>query len=332
MRFVVVTLLALMAAPASPAEWERVLDEDGVSGWSRSVPGSRVLEFRSVVVVDARIEVVGAVLRDVEALARPGSSCYEARLLEQPDLDHYTFSVAYSVPFPFHDRVAVVQVANRYDVGRGRVTADLRGVATPSVALPDGAVLITDFEAQFVIEYLGREKTGVVYTSRIDPGGNIPAFLADHAARDGLFENVKVLRRAVRDPAYVSAAASSPDAALAERLLADGAAVGRIVANRLGELIPDPALVARLAAEPAVLESFVSGDGRVGAVLLLGWGSAESRREAVGLLLRLLLGARSDDAAAIHRFVTSGPLLDRILSGRGGDAEVATFLASARPR
>jgi len=190
----------------------------------------------------------------------------------------------------------------------------------------------TDFEAQFVIEYLSRERTGVVYTSRIDPAGNIPAFLADRGARDGLLENARDLRRAVRKAEYLRSAAASPDAALAERLVGDRAAVSRVLTNRLREVIDDPALVARLAGDPGVLESFVSGDGRVGSVLLLGWGSAESRREAVGLLLRLLLGARSDDAAAIHRFVTSGPLLDRILSGRGGDAEVATFLASARPR
>ncbi len=160
MRRLLLIPVALLAAPAWAGEWEQFLDEDGVSGYSRSVEGSRVLELRSVVVVDARIEVVGEVLRDVEALARPGSSCYEARFLEKRDSNHYTFYVAYSVPGPFHDRVAVVSVANRYDLERGRVTADLRGVRAPKVSLPGSAVLIPEFEAQFVIEYLSREKTG----------------------------------------------------------------------------------------------------------------------------------------------------------------------------
>ncbi|HET8542797.1 MAG TPA: hypothetical protein VFL83_23185 [Anaeromyxobacter sp.] len=332
MRCAGLIVTALLAAPASPGEWERFVQEDGVSGYARAVPGSRVLELRSVAVVDAPIEVVGAVLRDVAGLKRPGSSCYEARVLEQPDRDHYTFYAAYDVPGPFHDRVAVVSVANRYDLDHGRVVADLRAVPAPKVALPRGAVLIRDFEAQFVVEYLSREKTGVVYTSRIDPAGNIPAFLANYAARDSVLENARVLRAAARKPEYVSAAASSPDAALAERIVGDRDAVRRIVGNRLRALIPDPALVARLLAEPAVIDSFVSGDGKVGAVLLLGWGSAESRREAIALLLRNLLEAHTADLAAIDRFVGSRPVLDRILSGPGGDDDVATFLASARPR
>ncbi len=332
MRRLAVMLVWLVAAPALGGEWEQFVREDGVAGYARSVPGSRVLELRSVVVVDARIEVVAAVLRDVEGLKRPGSSCYEARLVEQPDRDHYTFYVAYDVPGPFHDRVAVVSVANRYDLELGRVTAELHAVREPRVAVPRGAVVIGVFDAQFVVEYLSREKTGVVSTSRIDPGGNVPAFLANYVARDSLLENARVLRAATRHPEYLARAASSPDAALAERLLADPGAVRRVVANRLRELVPDPALAARLAAEPAIVDAFVSGDGKMGAVLLLGWGSTESKREAIGLLLRHLLAAHVADLAAIDRFVTSGPVLDRILSG-GGDDDVATFLASAaRPR
>jgi hypothetical protein len=284
-RHAVLILLALAAAPAAAGEWEQFLDEDGVAGYSRSVPGSRVLEFRSVIVVDARIEVVGAVLRDVEGLKRPGSSCIEARFLEKPDRDHYTFRAAYRLPGPFDDRVAEVSAAVRYDLDLGRVIADLHAVPKPTVALPEDAVQITEFEAQFVLEFLSRERTGVVYTSRIDPGGNIPAFLADRGARDGLLESARDLRRAVRKPAYVQAAAASPDGALAERLVADRAAVTRVLANRLREVVADPALVARLSADPGVLESFVNGDGRVGALLLLGWGSPESRRQAVALLL-----------------------------------------------
>lgn len=287
-RAVVVLLACLVAARAAAGEWEQFVREDGVAGYARSVPGSRVLELRSVVVVDARIEVVGAVLRDVEGLKRPGSSCYEARVVEQPDRDHYTFYVAYDVPGPFHDRVAVVSVSNRYDLDLGRVTADLHAVPRPSVAVPKNAVVIRDFDAQFVIEYLGRERTGIVYTSRIDPGGNIPAFLANYVARDSLLENARVLRAATRKPEYLAKAAASPDATLAEQILADPAAVRRIVTNRLREVVADPALVARLAAEPAVLDAFVNGDGEVGKVLLLGWGSAESKREALALLVRQL--------------------------------------------
>lgn len=279
-------LLALLAAPAAAGEWAQFVDEDGVAGYVRAVEGSRVLEVRSVVVVDARIEVVGAVLRDVTGLKRPGSSCTEARILRMPDRDHYTFYVAYAVPFPFHDRDVVVSAANRYDLEHGRVVASLRAVTDPAAPAVADRVRIEEFEAQFVVEYLTRERTGVVYTSRVDPGGNIPAFLANRVARASLLDNAQTLRRAVRKPAYLEAAAASPDAALAASLLADPAAVRRVVANRLRELTADGAVVERLAADPAIVASFLDGDGQAGVTLLLGWGSAESKRAALAVLLR----------------------------------------------
>lgn len=327
MRCWVLLLVTQLAFPASAEEWEQFLDEDDISGYSRSIPGSRVRELRSVVVVDAPIEVVGAVLRDIEGLKRPGSSCYEARLLERPDRDHYTFYAAYSIPGPFSDRVAVVNVANRNDLERGRVISDLRAVVHPSIELPGDAVVVTDLVAQFVVEILSRTKTGVVNTSRFDPAGSIPAFLANRAARGSLLENAQILRQATRKPEYVSAAATSPDGALVDRLVADRDAMARILANRLADLMGDPRLAARLATEPTILEPFVHGDGRIGSLLLQGWGSAESKRRAIRLLLRQLLAAHSTDGAAVDRFLANPTLYDRILSGQGGDDDVAAFVA-----
>jgi hypothetical protein len=64
MRRVLVLVLACaaQAGSASAADWEPFLDQDGVKGYSRSVPGSEILELRSTTIVPAKIEVVGAVL------------------------------------------------------------------------------------------------------------------------------------------------------------------------------------------------------------------------------------------------------------------------------
>lgn len=323
----ILLLVTMFAFPASANEWEQFFDEEGISGYSRPIPGSSLLEFRSVVVVDAPIEVVDAVLRDIEGFKRPGTSCYEARLLEKPDRDHYTFYAGYSMPGPFSDRVAVVNVAYRNDLERGRIVSDLRAVLHPTFAYPAGAVVITHFVAQFVVELLSHERAAVVSTTHFDPGGIIPAFLVNKAARDSLLQNAEILRQAARNPEYVSTAATSPDDAMAERLVADRDAMARILANRATELMGNPKLAARLAAEPAILDAFIRGDKRIYSSLLKGWGSNESKREAVNQLLHQLLAAYSSDRAAIGSFLSNRGLYDKILSGQGGDDDVAAFLA-----
>jgi len=59
-------LLVLLAADAHAGHWQQFLDENGVKGYARTVSGSDILEVRSTMVLPARIEVVDAVLRDVE--------------------------------------------------------------------------------------------------------------------------------------------------------------------------------------------------------------------------------------------------------------------------
>lgn len=319
-------LLALLAADAHAGHWRQFLDENGVKGYARSVAGSDILEVRSTMVIPARIEVVGAVLRDVEGLKRPGTSCLEARFVEKKDRNHYTFYVAYDFPWPLSNRDAVIRVNTRYLVDKGRVIADLRAVRHPRVPERDGFVRIRDLRAQFVVEYLGRNRTGVIYTSRMDPAGRIPTFLVNRAAKSNLKDSADDLRRATRKDEYLRAAASSSDAALVKKVTEDPQQMARIVQNRLGELISDRALIDTLVADRRVLASLVEGSGTVGATILHGWGSGESRARAVRALLRELLAGQIRDQAAIERFISDRRLIRRILYYRGGNDDVLAFI------
>ena len=114
-------LLSLAGGEAHAGGWTQFLDKNGVRGYTRTVPGSNLVDVRSTIVVPAKIEIVGAVLRDVEGLKRSGSSCIEVRIIEKRDRNHYTFYVAYDFPWPVSDRDAVVKVTTRYDLNKARV-------------------------------------------------------------------------------------------------------------------------------------------------------------------------------------------------------------------
>ena len=311
-------------AGASVGDWTPVLNEKGIKGYSRSVAGSDILEFRSTVVIPARIELIGEILRDVEGLKRTSKSCQEVRIIEYQDRNNYTFYVAYSFPFPLTDRDVVIKVTTTYDFALGRALSDLRAVATPKLPPRKGYVRITDMRAQFVFEYLGRERTGIVYTSRTDPGGHIPDFLVNYSNKRALLSSAEDLRAATLKPEYQKAAATSQDHALVEGILKDPQAMGRIARNRLAEFIHDAGFVALLAGDPGVMAALLSGEGGVGETLLHGWGSRGSQRRAVAELLRRFLGGRGVAAAIVEAVAGDQRLLDRLLSGQGGLAELRT--------
>jgi hypothetical protein len=334
MRFSLPLLLwtGLGGQPARATEdWHQVLAEDGVLGYSRAVAGSDVLEFRSTVVLPARIELVGTILRDVEGLKKPGSSCKEARFVENSDQNHYIFYAHYGFPIPLDDRDVVLRVSTTYDFAMGRAIATLQAVDDPRVPHRSGIVRITTFTAQFIIEYLGRDRTGIVYTMHADPGGHIPAFVVNYGNKHGLRDNVDDLRKATRDPKYLKAAAGSTDKALVESIVHDERKMTDIVTNRLGDYIHDRDFIALVTNDVRVMTSLVRGDGRVGEILLHGWGSRESKRQAVVELLKEWLASRTQDRAAIQRIADDRSLVDRLLSGQGGGAATLQAAVAALP-
>jgi len=314
-------------APGGGAgEWEQVLSEAGVRGYARQRAGTDLLEFRSTAVIPASIDVVGVVLRDVEGLKRSSKSCLEARILSQKDRNDYTFYVAYGMPIPFTNRDVVIHATTTYDVMKGRAICELRALPVSQAPPRDGFVRITDLRAQFIIEYLGPAQTGIVYTSRVDPGGHIPDFLINYTSKHSIYSSVIDLRRASQDPKHSQAAQISPDHELVAQITHDPAQMKTIVQNRLGEYIPERELTRLLAEDPGVFQALVNGEGSIGEILLHGWGSRESQRMAVSALLRRLLATRIQDPARLQKMVEDPLLLDRILAGRGGAAAVRALL------
>jgi hypothetical protein len=297
------------------------------------VPGSDVLEFRSTVVLPARIELIGTILRDVEGLKKPGSRCQEALLIEKTDQNNYVFYAHYGFPTPLDDRDVVLRVSTKYDFALGRAIANLQAVEDARVPRRPGIVRITSFSAQFIIEYLGREKTGIVYTMHADPGGHIPTFIINYGNKHGLRDNVDDLRKATRDPKYLKAAAGSSDKELVESIVHDQRKMYEIVKNRLGDYIRDRRFIGLVADDARVMTSLVRGDGRVGEILLHGFGSRGSQHQAVSELLKEWLASRTSDRAAIERIAGDDSLVDRLLSGQGdGTGALLAAVAALSPK
>jgi len=64
---IVLILIGHKPASADDAGWKLVKERDAVKVYTRDVPGSAIDEFKGVGIVDARLEVLAAILRDVKA-------------------------------------------------------------------------------------------------------------------------------------------------------------------------------------------------------------------------------------------------------------------------
>lgn len=319
-------LLLLAAAPARRAAagdgggWDLVDSDGGVATFRQRDRPSRL---KAVSAVDARIEEVAEVLRDTPAFPGWLDACREATRVETVDGEHMTLHLLMGFPLDLR-RDLVVKVNVAYDLERARGTVALSSLQGAAVPLPPGARRMRSFEGAFVLEYLGRERTGIVYTLEADPDVGLPSFLVERTTRAMLRNTVRRLGEAARAPRYVESGRRSTDRARFEALLGDGARVRTALRNRLAEHFRDGDLIDRLVADGAVVDLLVRGDGRLAEALFLSAGSRDAREQVARTVLRAHALSALGAGAAADRIAGDAELVRALVDGSPPDRPPAT--------
>jgi len=311
-------LAALPARAEEPGPWKMVMDKNGIKAYQRSIPGTNIHEIRAVTVVEAQLETVGEVLRDVPANEEWLPWCEVARVITMRDRNDMDVYVVLDLPWPVSNRDMVLCSKATYDIPHARAIVDLKTITHPRKPVVKGTVRITDFSGVYVIEYVSRNRTGLIYTYRVDLGGRIPVRILNFLGKYTLYDTFMGLKEMARKKKYIQAGLTSQDRELCEGILADADAVHRIFRNRLLEFVGDKEFIEKVAADQDILEAFFADEqGCMAEILLYGWGSVDSKKKAIRALLREHLKKQVDDPDKIESIVKDDAVVEAILKGTG---------------
>ena len=112
-------MLMTAAAAGVDDDWEYLYTKDGIDVFRKSITGTSAHAFKGFGFVDARLEVIGTVLRDIEAYPRWVARCKETRLLQDIDFNTKVFYSVVDAPPPFKDRDMVMENDTVYHVEKG---------------------------------------------------------------------------------------------------------------------------------------------------------------------------------------------------------------------
>mgnify|MGYP000232109495 CR=1 FL=1 len=183
--FLLLFLSSSMAAP-----WQLKKEQAGIKVYTRSVAGSNLDEFKGVATLPVSQEAIVAALKDVASLSKWLPDNKVARVLKQSPNHIYYYSVT-DAPFPVDDRDAILHFHFRPEGKNMRVSIE---------GLPDylpeeeNRVRIPSLKGFWYLEPKGAEQTQVTYQVLANPGGSIPAWLANATAVDQPFETLANLR------------------------------------------------------------------------------------------------------------------------------------------
>jgi len=204
--FFIFSLVFLQSVESEP-KWELLGDKNNVKYYQAPVPGSEFLQFKGVATVDAGLENIIALLRDVPAYQEWVLDCKECTLIEaQGGNDKNICYYVYNSQFPVKDRDTFVKTFSTNNIRKnGSMDLKIDSTELKSYNLP-GDLVKMDLHVQFTSRIIARNKTETTMCFKFDPGGTISPGLVHGFVRKLPYHSLVNLQKMVKKSKYVKLA------------------------------------------------------------------------------------------------------------------------------
>lgn len=184
-------------AGADPG-WEHVDRQDGIEVYRMERPGSSLLAFKGVTVIEAPLAKVLWVLADNDHRTEWVDLCTESRVLEQVSDTECVIYQRYSLPWYLSDRDYVYRARAVRDPD-GTVRLLLASCEHPDAPETVG-VRARLIEGTYVLTPLGERRTRVAVEIHTDPMGMVPDWMVNLVQKSWPVKTLQGIRRQVRQP------------------------------------------------------------------------------------------------------------------------------------
>jgi hypothetical protein len=214
--------LAIASPVAAQGDWKHVRTRDGIDVYTAVVSGSSIYACKGVAVMNARIEEVAELIRDVPAVPEWTPDMKVARILTKQDNYHMLVYNVLELPWPLADRDFVVESKVKLDLAKGRVDICADALANPPIPVNRDMVRITRMQIRYLLEYIDRGHTRVTLTSWTDPAGYLPAAIVNLVATKLPYDSLQGMRSMLKREKYVELGKVSGERPLVEEQITLG--------------------------------------------------------------------------------------------------------------
>ena len=203
--FIVITLVfCFFINGYGQEDWELKTEKEGIKVYKKTFPDSKYKAIRVDLDLQANLSQIVALLMDVNAGADWVYATKTSVLLKQISPSEVVYYSEVKLPWPVSNRDFIAQLKATQDAKTKVVTID--GPVVPDyVPVKEGIVRVTKSVGKWVITPLGPHHIKIMYTLRLDPGGDLPAWLFNLFVTKGPTESFKNLQAELKKPAYAFA-------------------------------------------------------------------------------------------------------------------------------
>jgi hypothetical protein len=194
--FWVIIIVSVFTLKASAQEnWNLVKEEAGIKVYTKTQSGSKYKSFKAEMQVNCKIEDMVDALKNVNNTIKWGTNSKEVKLLKMEDNDHYYY-IETSIPWPCANRDMVYHL-HYSGINSEQVKVTVTGL--PEYLPPvEGIVRMQKANGYWLIEPNDTSGTVVTYQMHVEPGGSVPAWLANLSIVNIPFSVFKEFRNVVQ--------------------------------------------------------------------------------------------------------------------------------------
>lgn len=186
------------------AEWQLISDRNEIQVYMRHRENSRLKTFRGVTHITLADEyALASVLNDYKNMPKWLHFVDDVSEFDRDDPLRRYMRFGTHLPWPLADREAVLQIDVVQHIMPENEWISVELTNRPEL-LPENPeyVRFPEMWGRFKFERLGDNDTAVTYELVLDPGGYIPAWLANLLLRDAPYFTLERLRRIIRNDEY----------------------------------------------------------------------------------------------------------------------------------
>jgi hypothetical protein len=194
MNIIITGIMAIMASV--PASWQLEKEEDGIKVYLAEAENTSFKQFKVEAYIDASPLAIANAVTDLDNNYKWFSGVQKATRIKQVNTNEFLFKQVIEVPFPFKNRETVQYCTVVVNADKSvHITLVDRNNAAP---LDSRYVRMPMAKGYWIITPKG---TGshIEYSFISDPGGNIPAWLANEFIVDSPFKTIKGLRQYLKN-------------------------------------------------------------------------------------------------------------------------------------
>lgn len=201
MRAISLIVTLLLASTSIASEWERVRtasERSDVDVWVKPIEGNPLKAFRGRTEVPYSMLTTMAVLTDVDNFPKWVFQCHSAKLLD--DIGDDLAYIYIKGIWPVSDRDAVVRsVVTQDSDGMTTLHSQAANEVTYEVA---NTVRLPMLDNRFILEPLADGWTRITFETFVNPGGMIPAWLANTVATKAPLTTLQKIQKRMTLPRY----------------------------------------------------------------------------------------------------------------------------------